>query len=99
MARRRSPPGTGTGLKSAPLISVKTMVLRPIPRARVATTAAENQRREAIIRRAKRRSFSMNKPYAGAAEFVRRLRVRQAISKRGLERENCLRLLIYRRIR
>src|SRR5947209_18537434 len=63
METRRAPPGTGTGLNSTALISVNTMVFKPIPSARVATTAAENQRWEKIIRRAKRRSFLMGPSY------------------------------------
>ena len=56
IATSRSPPGTPTGLKSTAFTSVKTIVLRPMPIASVATTAAENQRWARIIRRAKRRS-------------------------------------------
>src|SRR5882762_2104149 len=58
-ATSRAPPGTATGLSRTASTSVKTIVFRPMPRARVATTAAENQRWARIIRRAKRRSCAM----------------------------------------
>src|SRR3954447_18871819 len=67
---RRAPPGTGTGLNNTALISVNTMVLRPMPRARVATTAAENQAWEMIIRSANRRSFLMCPSYGMTNDLV-----------------------------
>ncbi len=63
-ATSRSPPGTATGLSSTAFTSVKTIVLRPMPIASVATTAAENQRWARIIRTAKRKSFAMTSNYA-----------------------------------
>ena len=49
-------------MKSTALISVNTIVFKPMPRAKVATTASENQRCEKIIRSAKRKSFVMRPP-------------------------------------
>src|SRR5258707_4645766 len=70
MATRRSQPGSGTGLNNAALTKVKTIVFRPMPSARVATTAAENQRWEEIIRKANRRSCLIEAGYDVRGQIV-----------------------------
>src|SRR6266567_1566098 len=70
METSRAPPGTGTGLNNTALMSVNTIVLRPIPNPRVATTAAENHQWERIIRSAKRRSFLMRPSYGETNDLV-----------------------------
>src|SRR5579872_4721568 len=55
----RAPAGTPTGLNSTAFTSVNTIVFKPIPKASVTTTAAENHRWARIMRRAKRRSWAI----------------------------------------
>src|SRR6185437_7865474 len=70
MATRRAPPDSGTGLNSTALTNVNTIVFRPIPRASVRTTAAENQPCARIVRIAREKSRIMKPHYENGSSEV-----------------------------